>query len=79
MQTEDGLMHLMWHERTETSTKADPEDDIIVFPEEAKFEKVRALHIDAIVLHIICLCNVAVVLLVLITRSCRMRAEVVHP
>ena len=39
-QTEDGLTHLMWHERTDAGTKADPEDDVVVFPEEAKFEKV---------------------------------------
>ncbi len=72
-------MHLMWHERTDTSTKADPEDDIIVFPEEAKFEKVRAAQLGAMIRESVCKCDIDVVLLMLITRRCRMLAEVVRP
>lgn len=41
MQTEDGLTHLMWYERTDAGCKAEPENDVIVFPEEATFQKVQ--------------------------------------
>jgi hypothetical protein len=30
----------MWYERNDVTTKAEPEDDVVVFPEEARFEKV---------------------------------------
>jgi hypothetical protein len=41
-QTEDGLVHLMWAERTDAGgVKDDAEMDAIVFPEEAAFTLVR--------------------------------------
>jgi hypothetical protein len=38
MQTEDGLTHIEWYQRSETA--ALPEDDIVVFPQEATFAQV---------------------------------------
>lgn len=41
VQTEDGLVHLQWLERTEAGlSTAEPENDVILFPGEATFEKV---------------------------------------
>ena len=35
--TEDDLLHFQWRERSATS----PEDDLIIFPEDAKFVRVQ--------------------------------------
>jgi hypothetical protein len=43
-QTEDGLLHIQWFERSETDCKAEPETDTIVFPDEAHFQKVPHAH-----------------------------------
>eukprot|EP00877_Chromochloris_zofingiensis_P010437 jgi/Chrzof1/5647/Cz16g10040.t1 len=40
IRTEDGLVHLQWLERTEAGlSTAEPENDVILFPGEATFEK----------------------------------------
>ena len=45
LQTEDGLLHVAWFERAEAgaAAAAAPENDTIVFPGEAAFEKARAV------------------------------------
>ncbi|GBF95298.1 26S proteasome regulatory subunit [Raphidocelis subcapitata] len=40
IRTEDGLVHLMWAERTDGGVKAEAERDVIVFPDEAAFSQI---------------------------------------
>lgn len=41
-QSEDGLVHVEWFERTDAGANPVPEVDVILFSEEAHFERVGA-------------------------------------